>query len=129
MKTKLVLLSIARLFIALLVVFSRFAGYYGDWLWFRSLGYGAVFTTILWAKILLFFLFFLVFGIFAWWNITIARRRGAYTRSLKVPLAERPVRPSDIVFSDRFANIRGRRLSCSFHLSWVHRHPAHGKHF
>ncbi len=103
MKTKLKLVSFAILFIAILVAFSLFVGYYGDWLWFRSLGYGAVFTTILWAKILLFFVFFLVFGIFAWWNIAIARRRGAYTRSLKVPFAGGLVRPSDIVFSDRYA--------------------------
>ncbi len=103
MKTKLLLVSIAILIIALVVVFSGFVGYYGDWLWFRSLGYGAVFTTILWAKILSFLVFFLVFGIFAWWNIAVARKRGSYTRSLKVPFAERAPRLTDIAFSDRFA--------------------------
>ncbi len=103
MKTKLMLVSIAVLVIALLVALSLFVGYYGDWLWFRSLGYGAVFTTILWAKILLFIIFFLVFGVFAWWNISIARKRGAYTRGLRMPVAGGPVRPTDIIFSDRFA--------------------------
>jgi uncharacterized protein len=103
MKTKLTLVSITLLIIALLVVFSLFAGYYGDWLWFQNLGYGAVFTTVLSAKILLFFVFFLAFGIFAWLNIAIARKRGGYTRSLKVPFADRPPRLTDIAFSDRFA--------------------------
>ena len=103
MKTKLILLSFAILFIALFVVLSVFAGYYGDLLWFRSLGYGGVFTAILWAKILLFFIFFLAFGMFAWGNIAIARKRGGITRSLKAPFAERAVKLSDIVFSDRYA--------------------------
>ncbi len=103
MKTKLILLSSAILLIAILVGFSIFVGYYGDWLWFRSLSYGAVFTTILWAKILSFLVFFLVFGLFAWWNIAVARKRGSYTRTLKVPFAERAPRLSDIIFSDRYA--------------------------
>ncbi len=103
MKKKLILLSSALLIIVILMLFSRFIGYYGDWLWFRSLGYGSVFTTILWTKIVLFILFFLVFAAFAWLNIAIARKRGSYTRSLKVPFADRPVRTSDIIFSDRFA--------------------------
>ncbi len=103
MKTKLVIVSSALLLIALLLLFSLFVGYYGDWLWFQSLGYGAVFTTILSAKILLFIIFFILFGLFAWGNIAIARKRGGYTRSLRMPSAERPIRISDIAFSDRFA--------------------------
>ncbi len=103
MKTKLLLLSIAILLIAFLVAFSSFVAYYGDWLWFQGLGFGAVFTTILSAKIVLFLVFFLVFGIFAGLNIAGARKRGSYTRTLKVPSGERPLRITDIAFSDRFA--------------------------
>ncbi len=65
MKSKSIIFLFVFLFIALLVLLSVFVGYYGDWLWFQNMGYGAVFTTILWAKILLFFVFFLIFGIFA----------------------------------------------------------------
>ncbi len=86
-----------------MVTVSIFVGYYGDWLWFRSLGYGAVFTTILWAKILLFLVFFLIFGAFAGGNIYAARRRGSHSRSLKVLSDNRPVRLSDVIFSDRYA--------------------------
>jgi uncharacterized membrane protein (UPF0182 family) len=42
----------------LLIGFSLFAGIWTDRLWFNSIGYGGVFTTLLWTKIGL----FLVFG-------------------------------------------------------------------
>ncbi len=58
MKSKSIIVSFAFLIIAFLVMLSFFVGYYGDWLWFRNMGFGAVFTTILWAKVLLFFAFF-----------------------------------------------------------------------
>ncbi len=103
MKSKSVFVASLILLIAVLVVFSTAVGYYGDWLWFRSLGYSRVFTTILWARILLFVVFFLAFGSFAWANIAIARRRGSPTRSLKLLPADRPVRISDVVFSDKYA--------------------------
>ena len=103
MKTKSAIVLFAVLFIALLLVLSVFADYYGDWLWFRNMGFGTIFTTILWAKILLFLAFFLIFGIFAWGNIFIARRHGSHTRSLKVLSADQPARPLDIVFSSRYA--------------------------
>ena len=83
MKSKPIIVSFAFLIIAFLVMLSIFVGYYGDWLWFRNMGFSAVFTTILCAKVLLFFAFFLIFGIFAWGNIVIARGRGIHTRSLK----------------------------------------------
>ncbi len=103
MKTKLILVASALFIIAILVAFSLFVGYYGDWLWFRSLGYGTVFTTILWAKILLFVIFFIAFGLFAWGNIAIARRQGRFTRLFKVPATDRPIRISDIAFSEKYA--------------------------
>ncbi|MEJ2613770.1 MAG: UPF0182 family protein [Ignavibacteriaceae bacterium] len=103
MKLKSIIVLFAFLIIAFLVLFSFFAGYYGDWLWFRNMGFGTVFTTILWAKILLFFIFFFIFGIFAWGNITIARVRGSHTRSLKVLSPEQPIRPFDNFFSNKNA--------------------------
>ena len=103
MKSKSTIVLFAVLIIAFLVLLSLFAGYYGDWLWFRNMGFGAVFTTILWSKILLFFVFFLIFGIFAWGNIAIARGRGTHTRSLKVLGPEQRITPFDIVFSNKYA--------------------------
>ena len=103
MKSKSIIVLSALLFVALLALLSLFLGYYGDWLWFQNMGFDAVFTTILWAKIALFFVFFLIFGIFAWGNIAIARKRGSHTRSLNVLSPEQPLRPSDIVFSAKYA--------------------------
>ncbi|MGA9291537.1 MAG: UPF0182 family protein [Ignavibacteriaceae bacterium] len=103
MKSKSIIVLYAFLIIVFLVLLSLFMGYYGDWLWFRNMGFGAVFTTILWAKILLFFVFFLIFGIFAWGNIVIARGRGTHTRSLKEISPEQRMTPFDIVFSNKYS--------------------------
>lgn len=101
LKSKIVLLS--SLIIALLVLLSIFAGYYGDWLWFRNMGFGTVFTTILSAKLLLFFIFFFISGIFFWVNITIARQRGSHNRSLKMFSTEQNPTLLDFVFSEQYA--------------------------
>ncbi len=103
MKSKSSIVLFAFLIIAFLVLLSLFVGYYGDWLWFRNMGFGAVFTTILWAKILLFFVFFIIFGIFAGGNIVIARGRGIHTRSLKEVSPEQRLTRFDIVFSNKYA--------------------------
>ena len=103
MKAKPLLVILAVLIILFLVAFSPFIGYYGDWLWFRNIGFGTVFTTILWAKIILFLVFSIVFGGFAWWNIGLARKWGSHTRSFKVIQPERPITFFDILFSNKYA--------------------------
>ncbi len=59
--------------LALLIVsislFSLFVDYYGDWLWFKNLGYSSVFDTNLLAQILSFVLFFFIFVLFAGLNL------------------------------------------------------------
>ncbi|MGB6068260.1 MAG: UPF0182 family protein, partial [Desulfomonilaceae bacterium] len=102
MKSKSILILFALLIAAFLVLLSIFAGYYGDWLWFQNMGFGAVYTTMLWAKSLLFFVFFFMFGIFAWANIAIARKRGSHTRYLKVLSPGQPI-SFDVAFSNKFA--------------------------
>jgi uncharacterized protein len=102
-KLKSIIVTFAFLIIVFLVMLSLFAGYYGDWLWFRNMGFGAVFTTILWAKILCFLVFFLIFGIFAWGNIAIARRRGTHTRALKLPSSEKRLTFSEIFSNNKYA--------------------------
>ncbi len=103
MKLKGIVVKFAVLIGAILVMFSLFAGYYGDWLWFSNMGFGTVFTTILWAKALSFFVFFLIILFFAWTNISIARKWGARTRLLKVFSPEQPTTFLDILFSDKYA--------------------------
>ncbi len=67
--------------ITLVVLFFLSFKYYGDWLWFRNLGYGSVFETMLWARLGTFAVFFLLFALLAFINIAIARRIGRFTRS------------------------------------------------
>lgn len=35
----------------LAMAFVMFAGFWTDWLWYRSVAYSSVFTTTLWTKI------------------------------------------------------------------------------
>jgi len=44
--------------------------------WFNNLGYVKVFTTMLWTKVALWFIFFTVFFVFAGFNVLIAFRKG-----------------------------------------------------
>lgn len=57
MKSKSIIILSIFLVIAVFVLLSVFVGYYGDWLWFQNMGYGGVFTTILWTKIPVVFCF------------------------------------------------------------------------
>ncbi len=103
MSLKSVLITFASLIIVSLMIFFPFAGYYSDWLWFNNIGFGAVFSTTLETKFLSFSVFAILFGIFAWVNIAVARQRGAHTRSLKVISPEQPVTFFDILFSAKYA--------------------------
>lgn len=103
MRLKTIIIKFAFLLAVILVMLSFFAGYYGDWLWFRNMGFGTVFTTILWAKLLSFFVFFVITVFIAWANITIARKWGAHTRSLKVFSPEQRMTFVDIAFSEKYA--------------------------
>jgi len=103
MRSKSTIITFALLVVAFLAVSSLVVGYYGDWLWFQNMGFGTVFTTILWAKILSFTIFFLISGLFAWGNIAIARKRGIHTRALKVLSPEQPMTLAKIAFSNKYA--------------------------
>ena len=61
--------------IALLVLFGSIAkGIYTEWLWFGSLGYANVYTTILGTRVLLFFVAAAVFALLFGGNILVASR-------------------------------------------------------
>jgi uncharacterized membrane protein (UPF0182 family) len=78
---------IASLVIFSIYLFSLFVDYYGDWLWFKNLGYSSVFDTILLTKISLFILFSLIFVFFSGINIYFAYHRGNHSKNL-IPLAQ-----------------------------------------
>lgn len=56
------------------MAFTMFAGFWTDWLWYRSVHYSSVFTTTLWTKIGLFFVFGLVMAAAVGFNIWLAHR-------------------------------------------------------
>ncbi|MFD6420105.1 UPF0182 family protein [Streptomyces sp. NPDC060194] len=58
----------------LAMVFVMFAGFWTDWLWYRSVNYSSVFTTTLWTKIGLFVVFGLLMAAAIGVNIWLAHR-------------------------------------------------------
>ncbi|WEP00219.1 UPF0182 family protein [Streptomyces sp. FXJ1.172] len=56
------------------MAFTMFAGFWTDWLWYRSVHYSSVFTITLWTKIGLFFVFGLLMAVAVGVNIWIAHR-------------------------------------------------------
>ncbi|MGW4564987.1 UPF0182 family membrane protein [Streptomyces sp. NPDC004561] len=56
------------------MAFTMFAGFWTDWLWYRSVHYSSVFTTTLWTKIGLFFVFGLLMAVAVGLNIWLAHR-------------------------------------------------------
>jgi uncharacterized protein len=56
------------------MAFTMFAGFWTDWLWYRSVKYSSVFTTTLWTKIGLFFVFGLLMALAVGFNIWLAHR-------------------------------------------------------
>ncbi|MFE7553664.1 UPF0182 family membrane protein [Streptomyces gardneri] len=58
----------------LAMAFVMFAGFWTDWLWYRSVEYSSVFTTTLWTKIGLFAVFGLLMGLAVGLNIWLAYR-------------------------------------------------------
>ncbi|WP_327374269.1 UPF0182 family protein [Streptomyces sp. NBC_01216] len=58
----------------LAMVFVMFAGFWTDWLWYRSVKYSSVFTTTLWTKIGLFLVFGLLMAVAVGLNVWLAHR-------------------------------------------------------
>ncbi|MFC1937340.1 UPF0182 family protein [Chloroflexota bacterium] len=54
-------------------------GFYTEWLWFDSLGYASVYTTILGTKVLVFFLAAIAFAVFLLGNLALATRLASKT--------------------------------------------------
>ncbi len=60
--------------LALFILINISKGLYTEWLWFTSLGYGSVYTTILKTKALVFFSAATIFGILFLGNLVLATR-------------------------------------------------------
>lgn len=81
-----------RVFLALAGVFALFIlldiakGFYSEWLWFSSLGYGSVYTTILQTRVLLFFSAAIIFFCVFFGNVMLAARLAPKIREHFWPL-------------------------------------------
>ncbi|MCM2576143.1 UPF0182 family membrane protein [Streptomyces meridianus] len=68
------LLATAGVLAALGMAFVMFAGFWTDWLWYRSVDYTSVFTTTLWTKVGLFVVFGLLMALAVGVNLWLAHR-------------------------------------------------------
>ncbi|GAA5042831.1 UPF0182 family protein [Streptomyces similanensis] len=60
--------------VVLAMAFTMFAGFWTDWLWYRSVHYSSVFTTTLSTKVGLFFVFGLLMAAAVGFNVWLAHR-------------------------------------------------------
>jgi hypothetical protein len=88
---------------ALAMAFVMFAGFWSDWLWYRSVDYSSVFTHILWTKVGLFFVFGLLMAVAVGVNVWLAHR-------LRPPLSAMSVEQQSL---DRY------RMSIAPYKKWV----------
>ena len=72
-RTRVLLLTVGVLAV-LFLLFVMFAGFWTDWLWFKSVHYSSVFTTQLWTKIGLFAVVGLLVALFVGANLWLAHR-------------------------------------------------------
>ncbi|MFC4608016.1 UPF0182 family protein [Streptomyces maoxianensis] len=87
----------------LAMVFVMFAGFWTDWLWYRSVHYSSVFTTTLWTKVGLFAVFGLLMAAAVGLNIWLAHR-------LRPPLSAMSLEQQSL---DRY------RMSIAPYKKWV----------
>ncbi len=59
-----------------------FINYYGDWLWFKNLGYSSIFDTMILSKMFSFLVFFVIFALFSTIHIRLAFKRGSQSRDI-----------------------------------------------
>lgn len=65
--------------VVLYIFFNIFKGIYTEWLWYDSLGYGSVYTTILKTKVLIFFVAAFIFCLLFLGNLVLATRLAPQT--------------------------------------------------
>jgi len=86
-KGAIILVAIVILF---LYLFGLFVNYYGDWLWFKNMGYSSIFDTMILSKVFSFLVFFFIFGLFSAVHIRSAYKRGSRSRDIELIREEDP---------------------------------------
>jgi uncharacterized membrane protein (UPF0182 family) len=65
-------LSVVGILIVLIIALLQFAGVYVNWLWYKSVGYRNVYSTIFWTRVVLFFAFGIAMALIIGGNVLIA---------------------------------------------------------
>jgi len=73
--------------LALFILINMGKGWYSEWLWFDSLGYGSVYATILRTKVIIFFTTAIIFCILFLGNLVLATRLAPKTEARFWPWA------------------------------------------
>ncbi len=77
--TRIIIIMAATLVLFIALNISK--GFYSEWLWFSSLGYGSVYTTILKTRVLIFFSAAVIFCILFLGNLALAARLAPKTEA------------------------------------------------
>jgi uncharacterized membrane protein (UPF0182 family) len=67
-------LWVVGILIVLIIALVQFTGVYINWLWYKSVGYHGVYSTIFWTRVVLFFSFGLVMALIIGGNVFLAYR-------------------------------------------------------
>jgi uncharacterized membrane protein (UPF0182 family) len=67
------------IFVALIIIANVAKGFYSEWLWFQSLGYEQVYTTMLQTKLAIFFTSAIIVFLFIMGNLMLANRLAPHT--------------------------------------------------
>ncbi|GAA1904004.1 UPF0182 family protein [Streptomyces sodiiphilus] len=97
------LLITAAILAGLAILFAMFAGFWTDWLWYRSVDYTNVFTTQLFTRMVLFAVFGVLMAVAVGFNIWLAHR-------LRPPLSAMSMEQQNL---DRY------RMSIAPYKKWV----------
>ena len=86
-----ILIGVALAIVLLLLIGPRFVDAYVDWLWFGELGYRSVFTTVLWTRIVVFFVVGILVGGIVFGGLALAYRTRRCSSRPTVPTIPWPV--------------------------------------
>ena len=65
-------LWVAAILIVLIIAFVQLSGVYVNWLWYHSLGYRGVYSTMFWTRVVLFAIFGVLMALIIGGNLVIA---------------------------------------------------------
>jgi uncharacterized membrane protein (UPF0182 family) len=81
------ILIISAVLLVLFIILNITRGFYTDWLWFKDLGYGSVYTKILGTRVAIFFVAFAVFATLFVGNLVLAMRLSPKGQSTVLPVS------------------------------------------